>query len=70
MRGNDVNAESFLFMVLEVLSPYGNYCGMRVISATSKGKRIIIYLASNPSFYPLGNSSRSPLSSLDNAWAE
>jgi hypothetical protein len=33
MAVTDFKAESFLFMVLEVLSPDGNYFEMRVISA-------------------------------------
>ncbi len=42
MAVNDFKAEGFLYMVLGVLSPGGNYFEMRVISATFKGKRISI----------------------------
>ncbi len=40
MAVTDFKAESFLFMVLEVLSPDGNYFEMRVISANFGGKGI------------------------------
>jgi hypothetical protein len=42
MSVTDFKAESFLFMVLEVLSPDGNYFEMRVISANFGGKGISI----------------------------
>ena len=40
MAMTDFKAESFLFMVLEVLSPDGNYFEMRVISTNFGGKGI------------------------------
>jgi len=42
MAVTDFKAESFLFMVLEVLSPDGNYFEMIVISANFGGKGISI----------------------------
>lgn len=43
MAVTDFKAESFLFMVLEVLSPDRNYFEMRFISATFGDKGISIY---------------------------
>ena len=52
---NDFKAESFLFMVLEVLSLDGNYFEMRVISATCGGKGISIDHGKLRAPFPCGN---------------
>jgi hypothetical protein len=42
MAVNDFKAEGFLFLILGVLLPDGNYFGISVISATLRGERISI----------------------------